>query len=205
MDWHNSLPPLYVEAKIGYSINGHRSLTDVQARWRLHLKPFLGSVPAAQLDSRQLECYVDSRREQNASNAMINRELAGLKRMYRLAYQARPPRVPSVPHFPHLRENNVRQGFVTPEQYANLAAHCKDLWLRAMLETAHNYGWRVSELLTLRVGQVDLVARTIRHEPGTTKNQEGREVTIESGALFQMIYESRAGCTSACEVRKANR
>jgi integrase len=62
-----------------------------------------------------------------------------------------------------------------------------------MLETAHNYGWRVSELLTLRVGQVDLVARTIRLDPGTTKNQEGREVTIESGALLQLICHCVAG------------
>ena len=128
-----------------YLINGHRSLTDVQARWRLHLKPFLGSVPAAQLNSRQLEHYIDARREEHAGNATINRELACMKRMYRLAYQASPPRVPSVPHFPHLKESSARQGFVTPEQYANLVAHCPDLWLRTLLETGYNYGWRVSE------------------------------------------------------------
>jgi integrase len=170
-----------------YRINEHRSLDDVEARWRLHLKPFLGSIPATELDSRQLERYVDRRREEHASNATINRELACLKRMVRLAYQASPPRVPSVPHFPHLKENNVRQGFVTPEQFTELVANCKDLWLRAMLETAYSYGWRVSELLNLRVGQVDLVARTIRLDPGSTKNQEGREVTIESGTLLQLI------------------
>lgn len=170
-----------------YRINELRSLGDVEARWRLHLKPFLGSVPAAQLDSRLLERYVDRRREEHASNATINRELACLKRMYRLAYQASPPRVQSVPHFPHLREDNVRQGFVTPEQFARLVAHCKELWLQAMLETAYSFGWRVGELLTLRVGQVDLVARTIRLDPGTTKNQEGREVTIESGTLLQLL------------------
>jgi integrase len=170
-----------------YRINELRSLEDVKARWRLHLKPFLGLLPAAQLDSRLLERYVDRRQEEHASNATINRELACLKRMYRLAYQASPPRVPSIPHFPHLKENNVRQGFVTPEQFANLVAHCPDLWLRAMLETAYNYGWRVSELLNIRVGQVDLAASTIRLNPGTTKNQEGREVTIESATLLQLL------------------
>jgi integrase len=107
--------------------------------------------------------------------------------MYRLAYLSTPPRVESVPHFPHLKETNVRQGFVTPEQFAKLVAHCPDLWFRAMLETAHNYGWRVSELLNLRVGQVDLVGRTIRLDPGTTKNHEGREVTIESGRLLELL------------------
>jgi len=56
-----------------------------------------------------------------------------------------------------------------------------------MLETAHNYGWRVSELLSLRVGQVDLAARTVRLDPGTTKNMEGREVSIESGTLLHLL------------------
>jgi len=176
-----------------YRINEYRSLNDVEARWRLHLKPCFGSLPAAQLDSRLLARYIDRRREEQASNATINRELSCLKRMLRLAYQASPPRVPRVPPFPHLKENNARQGFVTPEQFARLVANCKDLWLRTMLGTAHNYGWRVSELLNLRVGQVDLVARTIRLEPGTTKNKEGREVTIESGTLRQLLRHSVEG------------
>jgi len=170
-----------------YRINEHRSLADVEARWRLHLKPFLGSMLATKIDSRQLERFVDMRREERASNATVNRELACLKRMYRLAYQASPPRVSSIPHFPHLKENNVRQGFVSPEEFTRLGAHCPDLWLRATLEMAYNYGWRVSELLNLRVSQVDLAARTIRLDPGTTKNQEGREVTIESGTLLQLL------------------
>ena len=175
-----------------YRINEHRS-GDVQARWRLHLKPFLGSIPAAQLDSRILDRYIDTRREEHASNATINRELACLKRMYRIAYLATPPRVSRVPYFPRLKENNARQGFVTPEQFANLVVNCNDLWLRAILETAYRYGWRVSELLNLRVGQVDLVARTIRLEPGTTKNREGREVTIESGVLLHLLRQCVEG------------
>jgi integrase len=76
---------------------------------------------------------------------------------------------------------------------SKLVAHCPDLWLRAMLETAYDYGWRVSELLNLRVCQVDLVARTIRLEPGTTKNQEGREVTIESGRLLELLRQCVQG------------
>jgi hypothetical protein len=76
-----------------YRINQHRSLDDVQTRWRLHLMPFFGSVPATELDSRLLARYIDKRREQHASNASINRELACLKRMYRLAYLLTPPRV----------------------------------------------------------------------------------------------------------------
>jgi len=42
------------------------------------------------------------------------------------------------------------------------------------------YGWRISELINLKVGQIDIAARTIRLEPGTTKNKDGREVTMTS-------------------------
>jgi integrase len=57
----------------------------------------------------------------------------------------------------------------------------------------YNYGWRVSELLNLRVQQIDLATRTIRLEPGTTKNREGREVTIESGVLLELLRQCLTG------------
>jgi integrase len=46
-----------------------------------------------------------------------------------------------------------------------------------MIETGYTYGWRDVEVLALRVRQVDLSAGTIRLEPGTTKNDQGREVS----------------------------
>jgi integrase len=54
------------------------------------------------------------------------------------------------------------------------------------------YGWRISELLNLRVKQVNLLGRTIRLEPGTTKNKEGREVT-----MTEAVYQLLASCVSA--------
>jgi integrase len=57
----------------------------------------------------------------------------------------------------------------------------------------YNYGWRVSELLNLRVQQIDLATRTIRLEPGTTKNREGREVTIESSVLLELLRQCVEG------------
>jgi integrase len=50
--------------------------------------------------------------------------------------------------------------------------------MRALLEVAYTYGWRRGEMLGLQVRQVDLHARTIRLDPGTTKNGEGREVVM---------------------------
>jgi integrase len=86
-----------------------------------------------------------------------------------------------------LEEHN----FVEYEQYKKLADACSSqLWLRAMLEMGHTYGWRdYSELLTMRVKQIDLAARSIRLEPGTTKNSEGREVTMTDA-----VYHLLAAC-----------
>jgi len=176
-----------------YQVNNRKSRADVEARWRLHLEPFFGSTRAAQLSSTLLMQYIDHRQQEHASNASINRELACLKREYRLASLASPPRVLKIPKFPHLEEDNVRQGFLTADQHANLVAHCDELWLRALVETAATYGWRVGELLNLRARQVDLVGRTIRLEPGETKNREGREVVIASSTLLELLRQCVTG------------
>ena len=100
---------------------------------------------------------------------------------------------PEDPEVPDLQEDNVRQGFLTADQYANLVAHCDELWLRALVVTAVTYGWRVGELLNLRVRQVNLVGRTIRLEPGETKNREGREVVIASSTLLELLRQCVTG------------
>jgi integrase len=43
----------------------------------------------------------------------------------------------------------------------------------------------------MKVSQVNLLSRTIRLEPGTTKNGEGREVS-----MTKSVYELLAGCVS---------
>lgn len=50
--------------------------------------------------------------------------------------------------------------------------------MRALFECGYTYGWRVEELLDLQARQVDLLAGTIRIDPGTTKNDQGREVSM---------------------------
>ena len=126
--------------------------------------------------SEQLARYVDKRQQEQAANATINRELAALKRMFRLGQQSTPPKVVRTPKFPKLAENNVRKGFLEDGQYRKLIEYCPDLWFRGLVECGRTYGWRISELLSMRVKQVDVPQRAIRLEPGTTKNREGREV-----------------------------
>jgi integrase len=64
-----------------------------------------------------------------------------------------------------------------------------------MFEVAYTFGWRKSELLNLRVRQVDLASRTIRLEVGETKNDEGRTAVMTSliyTLLEQCVIGKRA-------------
>ena len=172
-----------------YKVNERRSLDDVEARWRLHIQPFFGGLKAVNVTSDLLARYVDERQGAGAANSTINRELAALKRMYRLGLASTPPKVYRVPSFPHLAENNMRTGFLEDNHYRKLVEG-SDLWFRAMVEVGRTYSWRISELREMKVRQVNLLNRTIRLEPGTTKNGEGREVSMTAA-----VYELLGGCT----------
>jgi integrase len=161
-----------------YRINSRKSLVDAETRWKRHLEPFFGGMRAVDVTSEQLARYVDKRQQEEAANATINRELAALKRMFRLGQQSTPPKVVRAPKFPKLAENNVRKGFLEDGQYRKLIEYCPELWFRSLVECGRTYGWRVSELLSMRVDQLDVAQRVIRLEPGTTKNREGREVLM---------------------------
>ena len=161
-----------------YRINSRKSLEDAETRWNRHLRPFFGGMRAIDVTSEQLARYVDNRQQEEAANATINRELAALKRMFRLGQQSTPPKVIRSPKFPKLAENNIRKGFLEDGQYRKLIDYCPELWFRSLVECGRTYGWRVSELLSMRVNQLDVAQRVIRLEPGTTKNRDGREVLM---------------------------
>lgn len=62
--------------------------------------------------------------------------------------------------------------------------------MRAIFETGYSYGWRISEVLNLRVKQVDLANRLIRLETGSTKNKRGRVVKMTE--VFISFFTSAA-------------
>jgi integrase len=159
-----------------YEANARHSLVNVRRNWEKHLAPRFENLKARDVRTDALNRYITERQAEGASNASINRELAALKRA-----------------FPHLTERNVRQGFLEDAAYTKLAMACASvgLWLRAMFEVACAFGWRVNELRQLKVAQIDLAARTIRLEPGTTKNTEGRTVV-----MTELVYQLIAHCIS---------
>jgi integrase len=177
-----------------YQENERKSIVHIRTYWRLHLAPFFTRMKAVDVGTDQIRRYCNSRRVQGASNATLNRELSLLRHAFNLALQASPPKVRTVPHIPTLKENNTRTGFLRDEDYARLAAECGKvgLWLRTLLAIGYNYGWRKSELLNLRVGQVDLAARNIVLDPGSTKNGEGRTAPM-TDEIFTLLQACIVG------------
>ncbi len=176
-----------------YQIEARKSNATLVQRWGKHLKPFFGFLKANQVTSDLVGRYVDSRLEAKAKPATINRELAILRRAYSLGMKA--GKVLTKPDIPKLSENNRRTGFVDSAERKRLASACarEGLWMRAWFECAVTLGWRVSELLNLKVKQVDLADHSLRLNPGETKNGEGRLafLTEEAYLLIQACVNAK--------------
>jgi integrase len=168
---------LVAEVIEDYRENGRATIADVERRLKLHLLPELGEIRAADFGTRDLKHYIAKRRNKGAENATINRELAIVKRAFRLAASADPPLVNSIPRISLLEENNVRKGFLEHEAYIALRNELPD-HLKAIFVIGFHTGARVGELEGLKWAQVELNAKRIILQPGETKNGEGRTLPI---------------------------
>jgi integrase len=175
-----------------YRINKRKSIEDAETRWKLHLKPAFAHLRASDLcRTDEIERYVESRQKEGAANATINREMSLLKRAFHLARTNNRKKVREVPVFPHLKEAPPRRGFLEDSAYCKLVEG-SPLWFRTAVEVGRKFAWRVSEVLNLRVAQIDLFGRTIRLHAGETKNDEARTVPIPD-SLYPLLLECVRG------------
>jgi integrase len=166
-----SIGELADDLKAEYAANGRRSADRLEFSLA-HLLPVLGDRRAVQLTSAEITRYAHQRQQEGAANATVNRELAALKRMFSLAVKGE--KLSRAPHIAKLQEDNVRRGFFERAQFEAVRTQL-DPTLRPVVTFAYITGWRIrSEALTLQWHQVDSQAGTVRLEPGTTKNREGR-------------------------------
>lgn len=166
---------LYDVLLADYRING-KCLSWAELNWNKHLKPFFGTKLAKDVGTNTLAHYIEARRAEKAANGSINRELSLLQRAFMLGYESQPRKVARPLRFHRLAESKPRTGFIEQKQYDALAANCSDLFMRTMLCLAYSFGFRKSELLTLRVSDVDLISGTIRLRD--SKNGEPRKVAL---------------------------
>jgi len=132
---------------------------------------------------RAIEAYITTCRNDEKSNATINRELELLRRALRLAHDRQ--LLPSIPKVRVLPEHNTRQGFFErPDLEAVVAA--LPAYLRDFTRFAYLTGWRKGEIISLRWTDLDRDAGAIRLRPEAAKTGRGRTVMLE-GDLAELI------------------
>lgn len=174
-----------------YRINARRSLDRVE--WALkHLRAQFGGSRVLTITTPAIRSYMEKRQKEGAKNGTINRETDVLKRMFSLAMSAE--KLVRRPHIPTLDEDNVRTGFFSEVDFLALHDALPD-YLRPVVSFAYTYGWRKAEILGLTWDRVDLGASTVRLDPGSTKNREGRTVILTEelhGILVRQWEGARA-------------
>jgi hypothetical protein len=105
------------------SLTGRRGKRDVgEAEARLkHLDPFFQQARVVSITADRITRYVQARQQEGAANGTINRELATLSRMLRLAY--RNGKLLRLPVIERLAEADPREGFFEGEQYLAVRRH----------------------------------------------------------------------------------
>jgi integrase len=155
-----------------YTVNGKRSIENLERRIKLHLTPHFGGKLLRTINASDVKAFAAERLKAGAAPGEINRELAIVRRAFRLAaevdkYHGRIPKIRM------LQEHNVRTGFFDDEMIAAVQAQLPKA-LRPIVTFAYVSGWRVqSEILPLEWRNVDRQKGEVRLDPGTTKNQAG--------------------------------
>jgi integrase len=179
-----------------------RSLVHVQRHVR-QLREFFGGRWLAITEPR-IERYKAAQLALNEQPGTINRRLADLRQMGRLA--VRQKLVPSSPHVALLDEsNNVREGFVEPADMLALLAHLP-ADIADGTEFAYHSAWRSQMVWGLKWSHCDLtlssdgdevVAASIRLPRANVKNKKPHTIPAR-GRLLDIIkrrWRQRvAGC-----------
>jgi len=182
--------PTPTSLKHPFSCSSRRiCFVSVQWRWK-HLAKHFAGVRAMNVTPSALDRYVDVRRGEGASNATIRRELSVLRRGFSIA--VRNGTLRSAPAFPRLKESLPRSGFLSDAEFRFIIDAHPQPWFRGLVTCARTYGWRKSELLNLKVRQVDLLSRTVTLQPGMTKNDEGRTAYMTAN-VFVLLSELTRG------------
>jgi integrase len=153
-----------------YTVNQRRSMKRMKTSLSA-VREFFGPSYARDITLDRLNAYVAARLDAGIMPASIRNDLAVLRRAFRLAARAGKA---IVPPFPSLQVHNTRSGFFEREDFEAVRSHLPEP-IQGVMTLAYCTGWRVTaEILPLQWKQIDWTAGTVRLEPGTTKNDEGR-------------------------------
>jgi integrase len=158
-------------------------------------------VSVSQMTTDAARRFVRTRRDEGAGNAMINRSLACLRRMLRLAKRDR--KIQDVPYIEFQKEPPARKGFLEREKFDELVG-LLPTHLRPLVTFLYYCGCRIGETLAIEWPQVNLDARLIRLEPEQTKTSEARVLPLPSVlvAMLQAVEPKEGRVFDGTNLRK---
>ena len=169
-----------------YVNNGNDSLPRLNQSLA-HLERWFGEDRASRITDERVELYKAARLEEKAKPATVNRELAALRRMFKLARR----RVPFPPLITMLQERNVRRGFFEEEQFRAVLSQLP-AYVQPVAEVAYVTGWRVpSEVLTREWRHVDFAGGFLVLEPFEAKAEKPRRFPLDP-QLRPILEQQRA-------------
>lgn len=182
-----------------YIIRNRRTLDITKARIKNHLTPAFGGRRVSSITTADVDAFIVARRTAKASDGEIRLELAALKRILRLAYRG--GKLLQVPYITMPPPGPARTGFFEWDQFTAVREKLRDP-LGDVAAFAYLTGWRIrSEVLSLTWGQVDVARGTVRLDPGTTKNDEGRLFPYDVLPDLVAVIEARWKAKLALEAK----
>jgi integrase len=160
------------DLRMHYETTGSRDPDEAAKRFK-HLDGFFLGRRLASIGGADAGAYVAHRQKDEAANGTINRELAVLTKMLRLAYEN--GKLLRLRVIRKLKEASPRSGFLEVAQFEAVCRHLPED-LRVAVAVGYVFGWRVQEVLGIERRHVDLDRGTLALDPGSTKNDEGRIV-----------------------------
>lgn len=175
--------------KVDYENNGRRSI-DTLAFRLAPLRKVFALDRAIDVTEERIARYTAARLAEKMTPATVNRELAALKRAFRLAVEQK--RVSAAPTIKLLAEHNVREGFLEPADFDAVAVRLPE-YLGDFARFAYLSGWRKGELQTLEWSDVDRAHGRVTLRRSRSKNGEPRVLPLTPGlaAIIERQWQAR--------------
>jgi hypothetical protein len=167
-----------------------------------HLEGTFGSMLALAITDESVRAYVAARTDEGASASTVNRELAALRRMFKLHKLVRR-------HVPEIRladeSGNVREGFLEPADFGAFLSHLPPAVADAAL-FAYLSLWRRENVLGLQWTHVTLetdadggaIGGSIRLPHVLTKNKRPLTLVLKGQRLLDLMGRRAALRVLAC-------
>jgi integrase len=169
----NQLLDLVIE---DYRLSNRATTYDAELRIEKHLRPFFGNQRAIAVSTAAIKKYTLLRAKQ-AEPATVNKELAYLRRAFRLGLQNEPQLVEKVPNFRMLPVDNARTGVLPHEKY-RLIRDALPSYARIALVISYHTGARKGEIAKIRIDKIDFERARIDLPGRITKNRQARYLPV---------------------------